>query len=178
MAQKIKPLSLHPQKKSSLYIFGKKQMINLINPFFHFILLIIFSDTFYYCISGLDQFKSWFTPPKRQHYKLLLIFLIFSVGLLFADIITDCIAADEFFQRGDTYWGSFTLIPVFAPLLVRVIMLGVSFFRCLQFRSKKEKLNKLKLALWIQEAQQLPWHIPLLQPIRFAKYLETQPNLT
>ncbi len=95
------------------------------------------------------------------------------MGLLLADIITDFIAADEFFQRGDTYWGSFTLIPVFAPLGVRVIMLAYSFCRCLQIRSEKEKLNKIKYVQWIQEAQQLPWHIPLLQPIRFAKYLSS-----
>jgi hypothetical protein len=119
----------------------------------------------------------WCTSPKLQHAKLLLIFLTFSVVLLSTDIITDFIAADEFFRRGDTYWGSFTLIPVFAPLGVRLIMLCYSFFRCIEIRSEKEKLNKIKLAQCIRELQQLHWHIPLFQPIRFARYILASPSL-
>jgi hypothetical protein len=119
--------------------------------------------------AGPSKFRMWFTSPKVQHAKLLLVFFIFSVVLLSADIITDFIAADEFFRQGDTYWGSFTLIPVFAPLGVRLIMLGISFCRCLQISSGKVKLNRLKLSQWIRELKQLHWHIPLLQPIRFAK---------
>ncbi len=139
--------------------------------FYFFYLLIIF-------FAGPSKIKMWCTSPKLQHAKLLLVFLTFSVVLLSTDIITDFIAAEEFFRRGDTYWGSFTLIPVFAPLVVRLIMLGYSFYRCLEIRSEKEKLNKIKLAQCIRELQQLHWHIPLLQPIRFARYFLASPCLS
>ncbi len=126
---------------------------------------------FNFSLSGCNKLKKLFKTPKFQHLKLFALFVIFSVILLSADIVTDIIAAVEFFQRGDTYWFYFTLIPVFAPLGVRVIMMFYSFCRCLEFRSEKVKLNRTKLANCFRELRQLHWHIPLLQPIRFAKYV-------
>ena len=65
-----------------------------------------------------------------NHVKMLTVFFILHVALLSADIFTDVLSAHEFFERGDHFWGIFTLIPVFAPFIARVIIIVENLRRC------------------------------------------------
>jgi hypothetical protein len=130
-------------------------------------------------VSGCLEFKQLFNNPVFKHCQLFIGFFIFSVGLLFADIITDFNAAFEFFQRGDKYWGCFTLIPIFAPFLVRFMMTFITYCQCFKYK-KREVLRmhfysptlskkKSKYDEWKSELKLLHWHFPMFQPIRLVK---------
>jgi hypothetical protein len=126
--------------------------------------------------------KQLFNNPVFKHCQLVTVFLVFNVGLLLADIITDIVSADDFFRRGDTYWGLFTLIPIFAPFAVRLVITLIGFCRCLEPKKivlstkmnfylpttskKKNKYNE-----WLYELKELFWHFPIFQPIRLVKCL-------
>ena len=101
--------------------------------------------------------------------------------MIAVDIITDFNAAADFFSRGDFYWGVFTLFPIFAPFVVRIIFTFASLCRC--FKVKKTKNRKLKieknsarLSLWYQELKKIPWNFPMFQPIRYFKNRVLMPN--
>ena len=135
--------------------------------------------TIYFVIYFLEPqtFKAIF-----KHFQLLIVFFSCSVVLLSADIITDIVSAEDFFRRGDTYWGVFTLVPIFAPFFVRSIMSLIGFCRCCEFK-KIEVTSKLHYYLpttskknnkydeWLSELKQLHWHFPMFQPIRLVKNL-------
>jgi hypothetical protein len=50
---------------------------------------------------------------------MLLMFFIFNVVLIISDIVTDFITAVNFFNDGHFYWAIFTIMPMFAPFVVR-----------------------------------------------------------
>ncbi len=77
-----------------------------------------------------------FNHPMFQHIKMLMVFFISQVALLFADIVTDVLSAFEFFSRGHNYWGMFTLVPIFAPFGAKVFMTFVNFSRCLKIMTQ------------------------------------------
>jgi hypothetical protein len=117
-----------------------------------------------------------------KHFQLLIVFFCCSVVPLSADIITDIISAEDFFRRGDTNWGVFTLVPIFAPFILRSITSLIGFCRCCEFK-KIEVTSKLHYYLpttskknnkydeWLSELKQLHWHFPMFQPIRLVKNL-------
>ncbi len=121
----------------------------------------VFSD-----VKTKTGIKAILGHPKAQHAVLLLMFLTFSVILLSADIGTDFLAANEFFQKGHFYWGVFTLLPIFAPFLCRLFISLVRLAGCFEI---KIKINAIRFSLWINDLAELFWHFPLLQPIRYCK---------
>ncbi len=115
--------------------------------------------------------------PIFEHFILLLKFFTLSVFLLSMDIYTDIITAADFLSRGHFYWGICTLVPIFAPFAVRILMNIVNLCRCFKLsivenssdpRRYRPKLNQARLSFCIQEFKQLIWHFPMLQPIRWA----------
>ena len=132
-----------------------------------FLLLLIYSfddmHVSFIQLAGLQAIKDAFGGPKVQHALLLLKFFAFSVAFLAADIVTDISTAVDFFKRGDFYWGLFTLLPIFAPLLGQLL---VTLANILTFKRTKAG-HKLKLAYnWKNELKQLIWQIPMFQAIR------------
>ena len=126
---------------------------------------------------GLQSFKAIF-----KHFRLVFLFFISSVVLLSADIVTDIVSAIDFFRRGDTYWGLFTLVPIFAPFAVRSVITLINICQCFKYKKMKVTL-KIHLYLpttfkknnkydeWLSELKQLNWHFPMIQPIRSVKCL-------
>ncbi len=107
--------------------------------------------------------------PKVQHFFLLSKFVALSVVLLSVDIATDINTAVDFFSRGDIYWAIFTLIPICAPFLARMLLLFTGLCRCFKADPNGCGLttNRARLAFWRQDLmKQLPWNFPLIQPIR------------
>ena len=117
-----------------------------------------------YSISGSKQFKMFHRHPKFQHFLVLLKFFTRCVILLSLDIITDISTAIEFFSRGHYYWGICTVVPIFAPFVVRILMNVVNLCQCLNLR--RCKINRARLSFCVRETKQLIWHFPMLQPIR------------
>ncbi len=126
--------------------------------------------------------QSWL---KHNQFLVVAVFFIFSIFLLSLDIITDIYAVDGFYNQGDTWWGTITLILIFLPLIVRVIMtFTIGIYRCYKIELKKWVFTPLcfyvptatkkniKFAQWKSELKLLLWHFPMLQPVRFV------PNLT
>jgi hypothetical protein len=98
---------------------------------------------------------------------LLLKFFVFSVALIFADVVTDIITASEFFALGHKYWGFFTIVPIFAPFVVKAVVTISNLVRCFKLERIFLELNRNRFAVWINnDLWQLFWHFPLLQPIR------------
>jgi hypothetical protein len=103
--------------------------------------------------------------------------LVFSVVLVAADIISDIVTAVEFASRGDLNWGLLTGLFIIAPFLAKCILYFVSLIRCFKliwsdqkhFGIRKiKKIEKIpaRFTFWLQELNQIGWHIPLLLPIR------------
>jgi hypothetical protein len=118
-------------------------------------------------VSGCLKLKQLYNNPVFKHCQLVIFFLVFSVGLLAADIITDIISAIDFFKHGEPYWGSFTLIPIVAPFAVRSVITFIGFCRFIEYLPKINK-KKNKYDEWLYELKQLHWHLPMLQPIRLV----------
>jgi hypothetical protein len=76
-------------------------------------------------------------------------------------------SAVEFFNRGDTNWFFFTLVPIFAPFAVRSVITLIGFGGCFEYLPKIKK-KKNKYDEWLSELKILPWHIPMFQPIRLV----------
>ncbi len=54
-----------------------------------------------------------------KHIGQLVKFFFFNVFLVTFDIVTDFITALNFFNDGHLYWGICTIVPMFAPFVVR-----------------------------------------------------------
>ena len=126
----------------------------------------------------LSSFGKIWNHAKFQHFQMLLKFFIFSIALLTADIVTDIFTAEDFFSKDHIYWGTFTLIPIFAPFIARVFLVIANLARCWKILYiKVEGLNiqrpsigsfsAARFSVWKHELWQLLWHFPLLQPIRY-----------
>jgi hypothetical protein len=112
-----------------------------------------------------------------QRFKILAIPLVFSVGLVAADIFSDIATAQRLVSRGNIYWGLLTGILIIAPFLARLVLYLVSLSRCFKVAWSEQKffgirkILKIKkiparLTFWRQELKQIWWHIPLLLPLR------------
>ncbi len=133
---------------------------------------------FVFClISGLKELKMLLRHPKFQHFFLLLNFFMRCVVLLSIDIITDINTAVNFLSRGHYYWGICTVVPIFAPFAVKILINILNLCRCFKLtivdnssilRRFRPTLNQARLSFCFQESKQLVWHFPLLQPIRWA----------
>ena len=121
-----------------------------------------------FCISGCCTF---------QRFKILAIPLVFSVGLVAADIFSDIATAQRLVSRGHFYWGLLTGLLTLAPFLARLVLYLVSLSRCYKvtwteqkyFGIKKiQKIEKIpaRLTFWLQELKQIWWHIPWFLPLR------------
>jgi hypothetical protein len=130
---------------------------------------------YFLSFSVSKQFKMFFRPPKFQHFFLLLKFFTLSVMLLSMDIITDINTAVDFLSRGHFYWGICTVVPIFAPFAVKILMNIVNLCRCYKVTivenscllwRYRPKLNEARLSFSVRETKQLIWHFPMLQPIR------------
>jgi hypothetical protein len=114
------------------------------------------------------RMKAALGHPKCQHFVLLLKYFVLSVALVFADVVTDIITASEFFALGHKYWGFFTIVPIFAPFVVKAVITISNLVRCFKLEKYCLELNKTRFAVWINnDVWQLLWHFPLLQPIRY-----------
>ncbi len=132
-------------------------MLKLIN----FEYVLIFSD-------AETKKISWWQNPKLQHVLYLFKFFFFSVVLITADIVTDIKTADELYGRGDHFWGLFTLLPIFAPFLAKIVIAMANFRKCIQienFRSIKIIHNRFNV--WKNDIFPVFWDFPLLQPVRY-----------
>lgn len=116
--------------------------------------------------------------PKFRHFRILANFFLFSVALLSADIITDILAAYDFYKRGHTYWSLFTTLPIFSPFFAKLVMASASLARCFEVKFEEKifwKMRRLKsvefsrqrFSIWRFELKTLFWHFPMLQPVRF-----------
>ena len=102
--------------------------------------------------------------PKVQHALMLINFFTFSVALITADIATDISTALDFLKRGDFYWGLFTLIPIFAPLMGQIL---ITLSSLIAIRRKTRQAVKPDLKwYWKNGLSQLAVHIPMVQPFR------------
>ncbi len=113
--------------------------------------------------------------PKFHHFLLLLKFFMRCVVLVSLDIITDISTAADFLSRGHYYWGICTVVPIFAPFAVRVLINVVNLCQCFKFTAVQNssvleryrpKLNRPRLSFCVREIKQLIWYFPMLQPIR------------
>ncbi len=69
------------------------------------------------------------------------------------------------------FWSLLTLTPIFVPLLARVVVTCAMLTRCFKVRGRCGRIEKIpgRLMIWFEELKQLPWHFPMLQPIRYRK---------
>ena len=117
-----------------------------------------------FSISGSEQFKMFHRHPKFEHFLLLLKFFMRCVVLLSMDIFTDISTATDFLSRGHFYWGICTVVPIFAPFAVRVLINVVNLCQCLNLGTCH--VNKARLSFCVRELKQVIWHFPMLQPVR------------
>ena len=115
--------------------------------------------TFYFIFSVMSKCQYFLQHPKTKRYRLLISFFTFSVLLVSADIISDIVTALDFHSRGDINWAIFTLIPVVAPFIARIVLSVVNYF-----------LAK-KSFFFNEELSELFWHFPLFHPIRYIEKL-------
>ena len=136
-----------------------------------------FNCLYFIVVSVCQKFKQLRNNPVFKHCQLVIVFFIFSVALLSADIVTDIVSAVDFFKRGHTYWGLFTLVPIFAPFAVRSVITLIGFCQCFEYKKidvtpeihfylPKINMRKNKYIELLSELKQLPWHFPMFQPIR------------
>ena len=95
-----------------------------------------------------------------KHVFELGVFFIFHVLLLTLDIYSDFATAAGFFFKGHLGWGLSTLLPIFAPMIVKLIWT--------LFNLSRAYWNKAMPRFEVQR-KDLPnviWHIPFLQPIK------------
>ncbi len=62
-------------------------------------------------------------------------------------------------------WGILTVLPIFMPLLARIFFNVVTFARCLKLKDGVGIIPG-RWNIWIEDLKQLPWHFPILQPLR------------
>jgi hypothetical protein len=99
---------------------------------------------------GLGKLKRIVSHPKWQRFKLLAGAFFFSVILITVDIATDIATAEDFFssdyesaptlrysweskplkKESKFHWGLITVIPIFLPLLARVVLNFAMMTRC------------------------------------------------
>ncbi len=95
-----------------------------------------------------------------KHCLQLTIFFTCNVVLLTMDISSDFATAIHFFQNGHVYWGLSTLLPIFAPMTVKILM---AFWNILTLCYLNDKPRK---EVQIKALPRLIWHIPFLHPIK------------
>jgi len=105
--------------------------------------------------------------PKFKHFLLLLKICFFSVAVLTADIVTDLLAAKEFFENGHYHWGLLTLVLISAPFAARVVISFLALVKCFKRESKFWlQLDSARFSFWKNDLWKLVWYFPILQPIR------------
>ena len=85
---------------------------------------------------------------------------MFYILLLTLDIGSDFATATDFFYNGQFYWGFATLLPVFAPMTIRII---VDLFIIVMLYWRKD-IPRFEVQM--QALPNIIWHIPFLHPIK------------
>jgi len=98
---------------------------------------------------------------QQKHCVQLLIFFTFNVVFLTADIISDVLTAIQFFSNGHVNWGLSTLLPIFAPMTVRIL---VAIWNLLKVCYYNKDIPRKEVQ--IKALPSLIWHIPFLNPIK------------
>jgi hypothetical protein len=62
-------------------------------------------------------------------------------------------------------WGILTVLPIFLPLLARIFFNAVTFARSFKLKDGVGIIPGRR-SIWIEDLKQLPWHFPILQPLR------------
>jgi hypothetical protein len=88
------------------------------------------------------------------------IFFTFNVVFLTADIFSDFATVLQFYYNGEINWGHSTLLPIFAPMAVRILM---ALWNLLAYHYHKDIPRK---EVQIKALPGLIWHIPFLHPIK------------
>jgi len=92
---------------------------------------------------------------------MLIFFFVFKVLLLTADITTDISTAISFFKEGHLGWFIFTMIPIFAPMIVK-ISVDLSYLLKIYFEKDIPRFEAQRQVV----LGNLKWHIPILHPIK------------
>jgi len=85
------------------------------------------------------------------------VFFFFNVALVVADIVTDSISAYFYFIDGDENWGRITIIPIFLPFLIRLVMAIAGLYKT---------KNQAERGVKLQNFKHLLWHLPFLHPVK------------
>ena len=141
----------------------------------------VFADASHYQHQGLKDcnkcFKKISRNPITKHRGLLLKFFIFNIFVPLTDFGTDIWAAQSFFQKGDFYWSSCTLLFVFLPFLGRLSIFFATSLKYLvssltlnakeDVYDKEKYRNKMtKLKILCSRSPELIWHFPPLNILR------------
>ncbi len=70
-------------------------------------------------------------------------------------------------SRAFFYWGLFTVIPVFMPLVARMFLNIAMLPRCFKLKDYRIVTIRGRLIRWKGNLQKIAWNFPLFQPIRF-----------
>ncbi len=130
-----------------------------------------FPALFFFPFSSLGPEKKMtisrlFAHPKFKHFLLLAKIFTLSIILLTADIVTDFLTAIEFFQNCHFYWGLFTLVPIFAPFLAKIVFSFWTFAQCFERTSEGLQLDSARFSFWKKDLWKLIWQFPMLQILR------------
>ena len=93
----------------------------------------------------------------------LVLFAIFSVGLVTLDLGSDSIQADDYIQNENFYWGYSTIITMFVPLMSVCIYVILS---------RREELCQCKEGVWWDSVKTIGRHFPFVQPFVHLYYLK------
>ena len=106
-------------------------------------------------------------PPVK-----LFLFLLTNFILKTADIVSDVLAAADFFSRGHLSWGLFTCLIILAPFAAKVLLAVFNLLESYFEKNLDGKLEK-KSPQFQHQVKALPKLIldfPMLQPIKFARH--------
>ncbi len=102
---------------------------------------------------------------QLKHIGQLSIFFIFHVLILTLDIYSDFATAVDLLFKGHLGWGLSTLLPIFAPMIVRI---GWTLFN--QSRAYWKKAIP-RIEVQLKDLPNIIWHIPFLQPVRYLHFI-------
>lgn len=106
-------------------------------------------------------------PPVK-----LFLFLLTNFILKTADVVSDILAAADFFSRGHFNWGLFTSLIILAPFGARLLLSMFNILECYfekNINGEFEK-NVPKFQLQIKALPKVILDFPMLQPIKYARH--------
>ena len=129
-------------------------------------LFVLFESRIIYLINPGQNDGSVNHNWQWSHIVIILKFLFFSVALTGMDIGTDILTAKDHFDKGNVWWGYFTIAPIFAPFLAKAFLSLIRLYNCFKNDQNSSADHNARLSIWKQQFPDLFWHIPPLQTIR------------